>query len=199
MIHYILQIVAFQLVFLLIYDAFLKRETFFNINRLYLLVTSLLSVVLPFIKIETIRETVAEDFVIVLPEVIIGKLEPVSNVDLLLQEQAGLSVMEPTTPIWQILLIAGMVLALTIFLYKIIKIYILRHTNPKRWNGNILLVHVLKSTSAFSFFNTVFLGEQISDKEKPTILKHELVHVKQLHSIDLLWFELLRIALWFNP
>lgn len=199
MIHYILQIVAFQLVFLLIYDAFLKRETFFNINRLYLLVTSLLSIVLPFIKLETIRETVTEDFVIVLPEVIIGKLELVSDVDLLLQEQAGLSVAEPTMSIWQILLISGIVLALTIFLFKIIKIYILRHSNPKRWNGNILLVRVLKSTSAFSFFNTVFLGEQISEKEKPTILKHELVHVKQLHSIDLLWFELLRIVLWFNP
>jgi bla regulator protein BlaR1 len=52
--HYILQTIAFQLFFLIIYDAFLKKETFFNWNRAYLLVTALLSIALPFIKIQSL-------------------------------------------------------------------------------------------------------------------------------------------------
>mgnify|MGYP000055971959 CR=1 FL=1 len=29
--------------------------------------------------------------------------------------------------------------------------------------------------------------------------QHELVHVKQKHSLDLLFFEVLKIVMWFNP
>jgi hypothetical protein len=50
MLYNILQIVAFQALFLLVYDLLLRKETFFNYNRAYLLVTSMLSIALPFIK-----------------------------------------------------------------------------------------------------------------------------------------------------
>jgi hypothetical protein len=52
---------------------------------------------------------------------------------------------------------------------------------------------------AFSFFYYVFLGELIKEEDKPTILRHESVHVKQNHTMDLLFFEILRIVFWFNP
>lgn len=51
MITYILESLAFQLVFLLAYDLFLKRETFFQWNRVYLLGTFALSLILPWVKI----------------------------------------------------------------------------------------------------------------------------------------------------
>jgi len=31
------------------------------------------------------------------------------------------------------------------------------------------------------------------------IINHELIHCKQKHSLDLLFFEILKIVLWFNP
>ena len=58
MIQYILECIAFQLVFLIIYDFFLKRETFFQWNRLYLIGTYILSLVLPWIKIEALKTAV---------------------------------------------------------------------------------------------------------------------------------------------
>jgi outer membrane biosynthesis protein TonB len=45
----------------------------------------------------------------------------------------------------------------------------------------------------------VFIGERLSKDEQEAILKHEMVHVAQKHSLDLLYFELLRIVFWFNP
>ena len=64
MIHYLTQVVIFQILFLLIYDFFLKKETFFLWNRIYLLTTPLLSLLLPFIKIPKIQKSIPKEYVI---------------------------------------------------------------------------------------------------------------------------------------
>ncbi|HEX9827277.1 MAG TPA: M56 family metallopeptidase, partial [Flavobacteriaceae bacterium] len=73
------------------------------------------------------------------------------------------------------------------------------HKNPKRWKGNLLIVKLLNSNSAFSFFHYIFLGELLKAEDQVSILQHEQVHVEQKHTLDLLFFELLRIVFWFNP
>ena len=198
MLYIILQIIAFQALFLLVYDLFLKRETFFNYNRGYLLVTSVLALVLPFIKLPELKKIAIKDIVIQLPEVFIGVKAP-STYEIQIAEQAGIIIEQPLTPIWQIIVFAGIVVSTLIFIFKITKLYWLKNKNPKRWQGNVLIVKLIKSSAAFSFFNTIFLGERIPETEKATIFKHELVHIKELHTLDLLFFELLRIVFWFNP
>lgn len=198
MLYVLLQIVAFQTLFLLVYDLFLKRETFFNYNRAYLLITTVLAVVLPFIKLPKLKAMTIKDAVIQLPEVFIGSPLPTAN-DIFISAQAGIILEQPTTPLWQNILICGALIALLLFSFKLIKLYKIKHCNPKRWRGNILVVSLIKSTAAFSFFNTIFIGERISETDKPTVFRHELVHIKEWHTLDLLLFELLRIVLWFNP
>src|SRR6056297_51568 len=61
MITYILESLAFQLVFLLTYDLFLKKETFFQWNRVYLLGTFVLSFLLPWVKIEALKTTMPQE------------------------------------------------------------------------------------------------------------------------------------------
>ncbi|TSE04828.1 hypothetical protein [Aquimarina algiphila] len=60
MLHYILQILIFQMLFLVIYDLLLKKDTFFNWNRLYLIITPILSFILPFVKIESFKTTTSQ-------------------------------------------------------------------------------------------------------------------------------------------
>ena len=60
MIQYILESIAFQLLFLIVYDLFLKKETFFQWNRVYLIGTYVLSLVLPWVKIEALKTKVSE-------------------------------------------------------------------------------------------------------------------------------------------
>ena len=199
MLHYIIQIIAFQTIFLLVYDLFLKEETFFNWNRLYLLITAIGSVALPFIKLDMLKGVAPKDFVIQLPEVIIGELSTTTALDAEIALHAGIVLEETETPLWQIILMIGACLSMGFFVFKILKLYWMKYQNPKRWKGNVLIVKILRSNAAFSFFNTIFLGEHISENEQQTILKHELVHVEEKHSIDLLFFEVLRILLWFNP
>ncbi|REE27677.1 beta-lactamase regulating signal transducer with metallopeptidase domain [Winogradskyella pacifica] len=198
MLYSILQIIAFQALFLLIYDLFLKRETFFNYNRAYLIITSVLALVLPFLKFPQLKTMATKDMVIHLPEVFIGTKAP-TVYEIQTAELAGIILEQPQTPIWQIIAVTGIAIASLIFLAKITKLYWLKHKNPKRWKGNVLIVKLIKSSAAFSFFNTIFLGEHISESEKPTIYKHELVHIEEYHTVDLLFFELLRVVFWFNP
>jgi beta-lactamase regulating signal transducer with metallopeptidase domain len=61
------------------------------------------------------------------------------------------------------------------------------------------LVLIPNQTQAFSFFNYVFLGENIEECKREKIIQHELVHSKQKHSLDLLIFEFIKIVMWFNP
>ncbi len=197
MVHYIIQTIAFQVFFLLIYDVFLKKETFFNWNRFYLLATALLSIILPFIKIESFREVVPQQYIISLPEIILGETQTTINNPILLNaviigNNNGISA-------WEIVFYLGLVMACCLFLYKLIKVIVLIIKNPKTYKGHLIVVKLINSNTAFSFFRYVFLGEFLENEQREAILKHELIHVKQKHTIDLLFFEALRIFFWFNP
>ncbi|WP_165586735.1 M56 family metallopeptidase [Neotamlana sedimentorum] len=197
MVYYLLQTITFQLCFLLVYDVFLKRETFFNWNRAYLLFTTLLSVFLPFIKIESFKKAVPEQFVVALPEVFLGQTNKIIQLDPVIIKGETTEVISLFS--WQNLFYLGMLVALILFVFKLYKVIFLIKSNPQTKYGKLSLVSLFNSTNAFSFFNYVFLGEQLSQKEKASILRHEMVHVNQKHTLDLLFFELLRIVFWFNP
>ena len=77
--YYVFQTILFQLLFLVAYDLFLKKDTFFNYNRVYLLVTSVLSLVIPFVKIEGFNKIIPTSFMVALPEVLIGNTGQVAS------------------------------------------------------------------------------------------------------------------------
>lgn len=197
MVHYTIQTIAFQVFFLLIYDVFLKKETFFNWNRFYLLATAFLSLILPFIKVNSFKEVIPQQYIISLPEIILGQQGSTTNNPILLntvtiENNNGISA-------WEIVFYLGLIMACCLFLYKLIKVTVLIIRNPKTYEGQLTLVKLINSNVAFSFFRYVFLGEFLENEQREAILKHELIHVKQKHTIDLLFFETLRIFFWFNP
>ncbi|MFX5922293.1 M56 family metallopeptidase, partial [Acinetobacter baumannii] len=52
----------------------------------------------------------------------------------------------------------------------------------------------------FSFFNKIYIHKaQHLDEELQDIFEHEHVHVKGLHTWDILLFEMLLIGCWYNP
>ena len=192
MITYILESLAFQLVFLLAYDLFLKKETFFQWNRTYLLGTFALSIILPWVKVEALTTPMPDGlqtttvFLTQLNGVVLG---PGAEETSILQQIS-----------WPYLVLGlGSLLATIWFAYKLVQIKRLRHKSAVEHYREFTKVTVPQSTSAFSFFRNIFMGEEIQKDKEDNILAHELVHVKQWHSLDLLFFELARIVFWFNP
>jgi len=189
MLDYILQVLLFQTLFLAVYDLFLKKETFFQWNRVYLILTSLLAYLIPLIKFETVQEIIPNEYVVQLPEVM---LSPSTTIEQTLDWSSILFIS------LQYIFWTGIIIASVLFLVKLYSILQLISNNEKEDKGNYLLVF-LENNTAFSFFNYIFLGKTTADQNKQQIIKHELVHVQQKHSLDLLLFELQRIVCWFNP
>ncbi|MGH1386105.1 M56 family metallopeptidase [Kordia sp.] len=183
MIVYFIEVVAFQLLFLLSYDLFLKKETFFNWNRVYLIFSSLISFVIPFITIESFQNAVPQEYIVLLPEIMLTPQKAVAGIE----------------PTWNWFLIIGITISSLLFIYKITQLVKLRFKGRFVKRENYTMVIIPKSTVAFSIFRYVFMGEDIHEEKLEDILSHELVHIREKHSLDLLYFELLRILCWFNP
>jgi TonB family protein len=191
MITYILECLVFQLVFLLAYDLFLKKETFFQWNRVYLLVTFALSLVLPWVKIEAFKTAMPKElaeipgFMYQLDGVVLG--------------------VESATRFWEVLpwyywiMGLGSVVAAGWLVHKLFQIIKLKRDGVVEHHRDFIKITVKESVVAFSFFRNIFLGGNIEKEREVRIIAHELVHIKQWHSLDLLFFELARIAFWFNP
>lgn len=179
MIHYIVQTITFQLLFLVVYDLFLKKETFFNLNRAFLLATPFLSLVLPFIKIEGLKKAVPRDYVFYLPEVIATNKASINN-------HGWFS----SITVLQWVIITGILVSLLLFIFKLIKIFKLKRRGKITKYGHFTEVVIKNSSVAFSFFRNIFLGDEVLKKEHRHIIEHELVHIKHKHSWDLVYFEL---------
>lgn len=193
---YIIQTIAFQLFFLMVYDFFLKNETFFNWNRVYLLSTAVFSMLIPLIKIERFKNVLSAEYIIALPEVFIGQERDKA---FQLTHFENLFSLQNRTTIWEIVFYFGVLIAILLFVFKLVKMISLLIKNPKQKVNGFQIVSLLNSTAAFSFFKFIFLGDLIKAADREVIVKHEMVHVKQHHSLDLMFFELLRILFWFNP
>ncbi|WP_405267770.1 TonB family protein [Cellulophaga sp. Ld12] len=189
MIQYILESIAFQLLFLIVYDLFLKKETFFQWNRVYLIGTYVLSLVLPWVKIEALKTKVSET-TFSYPEFLWNRND---------LEVSGVSGTNDLVSWFTIVLIAGMVLAAFIFVFKLYQIKQLKDKGTIQYLNDFTQIVIRNSEIAFSFFKSVFLGDKVLDKDYESIVAHELVHIRQGHSYDLVFFELLRIINWFNP
>lgn len=98
---------------------------------------------------------------------------------------------------WRNLYWSGVFGFALVFLFRLAHLrYLIHYSTPVRRGRYTLLEHP-KLKSIFSFGRYIFnpKGQVIH----PMILEHELVHIRQRHSLDLLWMELLVIFNWFNP
>jgi hypothetical protein len=170
--------------FYLVYWAFLRKETFFAINRLFLMLSIPLSFLIPLINLPSPIRTA--------PSIEQGHLfAPVSNL-----QTNSLGLMDM---LWVIYL-AGVGFFLVRFSYKIVQLLLLIKKNGYQKYGKINCVFIDEDSAPFSFFNFFFLNKSnVSQHDLLRIIDHELVHIKQYHTLDLIITELLTIVEWFNP
>ena len=188
MINYIIQVVLFQVLFLAIYDFFLSKETFFTKNRWYLLSTPIVSFLLPLVQIPSFQKAIPQTYIYYMPEIILSP-------ERIIQEASWYQ----SVNYLDILFGIGVLFFSVFFFSKILQIVYLTKVYKGVKKEGYTLILIPKQSKAFSFFNYIFLGEEIPDAQKEQIIAHELVHSKQKHSLDLLFFELLKIVMWFNP
>eukprot|EP01012_Entosiphon_sulcatum_P032192 TRINITY_DN40963_c0_g1_i1.p1 TRINITY_DN40963_c0_g1~~TRINITY_DN40963_c0_g1_i1.p1 ORF type:complete len:662 (-),score=57.72 TRINITY_DN40963_c0_g1_i1:650-2635(-) len=173
--HYLLQVNLYLIVFYVFYKLLLDKETYFTLNRIYLISAGVLSLCIPFIRLEWLMEQKAAQ-----------QVYTTVNWEAVLQ-QATMVTAHNTGFNWANALVYTYCAGILFFLGRLV--------------FNLLAVKKLirsnKAGSAFAFF-----GKKIIDQELPqmdVIDIHEEAHVKQWHTVDVLFFEIIGIITWLNP
>lgn len=171
------------------YHLVLKDKTFHHYNRFYLLSIVVVSMVLPLVKISHFTLEVNSDIYLLLNKIQISNSPKTFTNDYIFFRI--------------VLLVLGLV---SVFLsgkliFGLIRISKFKKQFPKEEIKGISFYQTNLENAPFSFFRNLFWKNSIlldSDLGRQ-ILKHEMVHIEQKHTLDKIAMELFTGLLWFNP
>ncbi|MEM9022339.1 MAG: M56 family metallopeptidase, partial [Bacteroidota bacterium] len=76
---------------------------------------------------------------------------------------------------------------------------LIRHATARQKERDYTRVTVSEAVPPFSIFRYLCWNTSLQGPDADLILAHELVHIRERHSLDVLLFAVLRIVCWFNP
>lgn len=176
-------------VLLLAYHFLLEKEKMHQFNRFYLLFSLVFSFVIPFITIEVIQKIATP---------IIQKNSPIQ-----INKESIVFVSETNyLPIilWSIYGLVTLFLTIR-FVRNIMKIITKKNSNTRIEYKNAQLVLLKEEVLPHTFLNYIFMSEMDYNNQKieAELFSHELTHVSQKHTFDVLFIEFLKTIFWFNP
>lgn len=196
-----------------LYLLLLRKETFFSFNRFFLIAILVFSVLFPLLNFDvsgpgsgTINEQISE----------LGKARNSYYTTVENWSDQG-AVSSANRPWWQFWVedwnTANVIMASAVCVYVLgLFFLLLRHTSvylkiyrlKKQLSftnlSGLSVAKIPSHMAPFSFLNTVFMPDHIEDKsEFDQILAHEKTHIRQRHSIDLIFVQLAAAFFWFNP
>jgi beta-lactamase regulating signal transducer with metallopeptidase domain len=180
------------ILFYLMYVLFLRKETFFVSNRFYFIIGLLLSLVLPLI---TFTKTIWVE-----PAPVAEFYQETTSVN---SDLIAIPIQE--NPIdWTIILLSSYVIISIAIILKIgveLASFFKRIQKQNKQKGSdYTLIDSNSIENPFSFFSYIIINKNMfTEEEIEHILTHESVHVKQKHSIDVLFGKLFCALFWVNP
>ena len=177
------------IVLISVYFLILENEKMAVFNRFYLLFSIIFSFSLPFITIEVL----ATPSNVILQETVFRP------------ENSVIAIADEAINYYQIIGWIVYVIVASFFLFRFVKNInditsrIKRNTIVEYNNSKLVLLD--EKTLPHTFLNTIFINK--SDYENRNIedelYTHELTHVTQKHTLDILFIEIIKCVFWFNP
>lgn len=178
--HFIL----IQVNIILFYGSYLlisSKTNHFVFNRFYLLITPIIAIALPFVG-STINASGFPQFEL---DVIRIVSQPLQSVSVNHFSYTNL------------LIVVGIISSIIVFFYHLYHILSFKKEEELMRIGRIKIYRT-SSNSSFSFFNTIYINDEKTEN-LDLIIQHEMAHCKQLHSMDLLFFSIIKALFWYNP
>ena len=171
-----------------VYHLLLEKEKMHRFNRFYLLFALVFSMVIPFITIEVVQEMAQ-------PTVTAGNIQILPATAVVVQETNYLAI-----ALWGLYGLVTVVLGFR-FLRNVVQISKKMKSNTPIAYQNAQLILVPEKTLPHTFLNTIFINEtEYHNREvEAELYTHELTHVTQKHTLDILFIEVLKTVFWFNP
>jgi beta-lactamase regulating signal transducer with metallopeptidase domain len=192
MIEYIIKSTVFLLTLITFYKLFLENEKMHLFNRIYLNGSILFSLTVPLGHFSFKTKIASKLISLQLNEIIIQKTD--KNLNVIYENE-----------IMSYIIISIYMIIMTLLLFRFfinIKYYYkkIKNNEHKIFNGSKLIL-LNEPIIPHSFLNYIFLNKQdyINNKIPSELLVHEDAHLKQKHTLDILFIEIVNVLFWFNP
>lgn len=206
-------------VFILMYRLLLRRETFHGLKRGALMLSLVLSYVLPMtvitvhrdVRKSPVAQTVTESQPVAAPINQIQPVFPVAETSAPAPAVTGTESAAIQTPLqkdktdvlFQILIaayLAGLMVMLMLRISSILKVSAIVRGGEivERGNGYRIVV-TDKNVSPFSWLGTIVLREKDYAGIDSNVLKHEKAHIIHGHPLELMLVDFMSLFQWFNP
>lgn len=199
---YILKSAACLAVFYLFYKLLMSRETFHRFNRFALLGLLVLSSVLPLVEVSVNEPVGVQETMLTLEQLLL-----LADVE----EGQETVVAQPATALWVrvalLVYLVGMIFFAVRNLWSLGRLgALLRRGRVERVSDYLpgrgehvrLVVHD-RDIAPFSWMRYIVLSRKDLEENGREILIHELAHIRNRHSWDLLLADLCIFVQWFNP
>ncbi|MCF8298438.1 MAG: M56 family metallopeptidase [Saprospiraceae bacterium] len=185
---YLLQSSICLIVFYGIYWLFLRKDTFFNVNRFLLTGSIVFSLTMPLLDF-SLSKGIAGNYYYILESIdITANGNSISGWNINFNQLLAT------------VYITGFIIFSLRFLVQLLQIYFLVKRYGITSREGLKFVFLDRTYYPFSFFDIIFLNKKDIHKDDiDSIIAHEHVHVRQMHTIDLMIIECATIILWFNP
>lgn len=200
---YILKSSACLAVFYLFYRLLLARETFHRFNRFALLGILLLSCLLPLIEVSVERETEMQQPMLTLEQLLVLA----DAADAIETEVAVETAAVTWVQVALLLYLAGIIFFALRNACSLVRLLMLLKSGereeihrclPERKERVALIVHN-REIAPFSWMNYIVISRKDLEENGREILIHELAHIRNRHSWDLLVADVCIFFQWFNP
>lgn len=196
---YLIKTILCSGIFLALYVWLLENEKMHQFKRFYLLGSLVVSFLIPLIEIERQGS--------ILPTQIIENTLQLSDSQQVEGNSTSLEPIQPATNyftkeniFWAIYILISAVM--TIRFFRNLLLIFSRKNNHQLTEYQGIRISLTDNTQTpHSFFSTIFLNKNAYENGEVAseIIEHELAHIRQKHSLDILFFELLFSFVWFNP
>jgi len=200
LLYYFIQVIACSGILYGYYHFFLRNKKFHAYNRFYLLIAATISILIPLVHIPVYISDSGTNSSFVLKTMTSissgdftepSSSAPVAITNMFLNKRALLY-------LFYILISVIMLVRIIWSLEKIRQIkkkYVVQKLNA------IYFVNTNEPGTPFSFFRWLFWNQKIELKSEKgeQVFRHELFHIEQRHSLDIVFMELMTTILWINP
>ena len=202
---YLLKSGCCLVIFYIFFKLMMSRSTFFRFNRITLLVGLLGCTLLPLIELTTTEETFLHSPLYAIHEILQSTESVMPTPE---QMEKNILIPEENLEMWSLSwvpVILGFiygvgVLAAFIWLsLSTCRLIQLIRTSEKKRYGNYVLVIPRQPTASFSWGKYIVISESDYSRQSEEILLHEMMHLRNHHTLDLLFMQIFLLVYWFNP
>lgn len=189
-IDYNLASLSYMLLFYIFYQLFLSNDTEYGRNRIYLLTTLMLSLLLPLVTVRISSP---------LPLLEAGsRIEEIIGLGEITVRPGGATAGSGSpASILVILYLAGAVISASMLAVVFIRLIAIKRKGTPAGPG--IFTVPLRSSAGFSAMGLIFIDSSLDREAMEKIIEHEKKHISHNHFNDLLLVRVISVIFWFNP